>query len=314
VVEDEIVRLRKELGAEGLSAGKDAIRWHLERVGVGPVPSEATIWRTLKRRGLIESAPQRRPKSSYVRFVAAAPNERWQIDFTHWQLCSGRPVVIMNVIDDHSRVCVASLAAARPSSSLAWQAVCDAAHTWGLPASVLSDNGVEFTSHSATGGVFAENLAAVGVAQLHSRPRHPQTCGKVERLHQTTKKFLRAHRDARSITGLQTLLDTWRDRYNHGPHRGIGRRTPTEQWHASPPAHPGPPQLHHYQRVATLHTTNRGRIELTPWQIMLGVTWANQTVTAFVDDHDVAIFTTDGTLIRTLQINPHQRYQGLTNT
>jgi hypothetical protein len=43
-----------------------------------------SIHRHLHAAGLITPTPQKRPKSSYIRFAAEQPNERWQADFTHW--------------------------------------------------------------------------------------------------------------------------------------------------------------------------------------------------------------------------------------
>jgi hypothetical protein len=87
-VEDQIVALRKDLAGQGLDAGPHTIAWHLAGRG-DPVPSVATIWRVLRRRGLITPQPQKRPRSSYTRFCADLPNERWQMDITHWQLAGG---------------------------------------------------------------------------------------------------------------------------------------------------------------------------------------------------------------------------------
>jgi transposase InsO family protein len=70
----------------------------------------ATIWRILSRRGFVRPQPQKRPKSSFVRFEAQMPNERWQADITHWKLADGAEVEILNAIDDHSRFLVASVA------------------------------------------------------------------------------------------------------------------------------------------------------------------------------------------------------------
>jgi transposase InsO family protein len=109
--EDEIVALRKELTDAGFDAGADTIRIHLRRAHRrAKLPSTSTIWRILKARGFDTPEPHKRPKSSYVRFAAALPNERWQMDVTHVSLANGREVEILNAIDDHSRLCVASVA------------------------------------------------------------------------------------------------------------------------------------------------------------------------------------------------------------
>ena len=98
-IEDEIVRLRKELTRQGLDAGADTIRTHLTRrtprsqtSSPTPPPSVSTIWRILTRRGFVTPQPHKRPRSSWHRFAAEQPNERWQADTTHWQLADGTPV------------------------------------------------------------------------------------------------------------------------------------------------------------------------------------------------------------------------------
>ncbi len=106
-VEDEIVELRKDLLDAGLDAGAHTISFHLIKRH-RTAPSVATIWRILSRRGFITPQPQKRPRSSHVRFCAEMPNERWQADITHWRLAGGTEVEILNAIDDHSRFLVAS--------------------------------------------------------------------------------------------------------------------------------------------------------------------------------------------------------------
>ena len=120
-VEDQIVRLRKELTRQGLDAGADTIRTHLARrtprsvpddrspAVTGPpdftgLPSVSTIWRILTRRGFVTPQPHKRPRSSWRTFAAEQPNERWQADTTHWQLADGTGVEILNILDDHSRL------------------------------------------------------------------------------------------------------------------------------------------------------------------------------------------------------------------
>src|SRR5919199_258567 len=83
-IEDTVVELRKELDAAGLDAGAATIQWHLGRRGVTPVPSVATIWRILVRRGFVVAQPPKRPPAPPRRLQATAPNELWQADATKW--------------------------------------------------------------------------------------------------------------------------------------------------------------------------------------------------------------------------------------
>ena len=48
------------------------------------MPSEATIWRVLVRRGVVVPEPRKRLTSALRRFEAPAPNVLWQIDDTKW--------------------------------------------------------------------------------------------------------------------------------------------------------------------------------------------------------------------------------------
>jgi len=84
-LEDEIVELRKALADQGLDAGAHTIAFHLHRRH-GRAPAVSTIWRVLSRRGFVTPQPQKRPRSSFIRFQAEMPNERWQADITHWRL------------------------------------------------------------------------------------------------------------------------------------------------------------------------------------------------------------------------------------
>src|SRR5687768_16645412 len=106
-VEDEIVAIRKELDEAGHDSGAQTIAFHLERRH-GHAPAVSTIWRVLSRRGFVVPQPHKRPKSSYVRFEADQPNERRQLDVTHWALADGTGVEILDQIDDHSRLLVGS--------------------------------------------------------------------------------------------------------------------------------------------------------------------------------------------------------------
>jgi transposase InsO family protein len=174
VWEDEVVALRKELADDGLDAGAETIRYHLARRHER-VPSISTVWRVLKARGFVIPQPQKRPKSSYVRFVADLPNECWQADVTHVELESGEVFEVLNVIDDHSRVCIASRAMVRVKATDVIRVLHTSAGKWGYPAAFLSDNGLVFTSqhrHGLAGG-FEQELFALGITSKHSRAYHP---------------------------------------------------------------------------------------------------------------------------------------------
>jgi transposase InsO family protein len=104
------------------------------------------------------------------------------VDATPWQLANGSQVETLNLIDDHSRLCLNSTTHTTVKAMDVVQAFCQASDRFGLPASLLSDNGAVFTGRSRRGKVLLElELERLGIQIKHSTPYHPQTCGKVER-------------------------------------------------------------------------------------------------------------------------------------
>ena len=317
-LEEEIVELRKALSEQGLDAGAHTIAFHLERRR-GSAPAPSTIWRVLTRRGFVTPQPQKRPRSSFIRFEADQPNERWQADITHWELVDGSEVEILNIIDDHSRLCVASDARAITKGADVVQSFHTAFAAHGFPASVLTDNAAVFAGGPRGGGRCAieVELGALGVAHRHSTPYHPQTCGKVERFHQTEKKWLAKHPKAKDIEVLQELIDRFRSYYNaERPHRALRRRTPLEAFEARPKATPsraGFVAPVHY-RVRKDRVDTAGKITLRYksrlLHIGLGRRHARRRVLVLVADLHVRVLTEDGELLRDLMIDPTRSYQG----
>jgi transposase InsO family protein len=180
-VEDEIIALHRELDRDGHEAGAATIAAHLQqRHGPDAVPAVSTIWRILSARGFVTPQPHKRPKSSWQRFAAEQPNERWQLDITHYRLADGSEVEILNILDDHSRLCLASTARRIFTAGDVNTVFLAATSEHGDPAGLLSDNGAVFTGAPRRGGRVALELTchARGIRFTHSRPYHPQTCGK----------------------------------------------------------------------------------------------------------------------------------------
>ena len=315
--EDEIVRIRKELTERGFDAGAETIGVHLRRAHRrAKVPSTATIWRVLKARGFVTPEPHKRPKSSYKRFVADLPNERWQMDVTHVVLATGKEVEILNIIDEHSWVCVTSGALRILKAIDVVTTFHEAAGRWGYPATVLSDNGAIFTAASRHGVCVMESeLLRLGITFVHSRPYHPQTCGKVERFHQTMKKHLAAYKPARNLGALGGQLDGFVEYYNEvRPHRALGRRTPQAAFSARKKARPSgkPLKVPPHCRVRQ-DKVNGGSVTLryrsTLYHVGVGRRHEGKAVLILVANRDIRILTPDGTLIRQLTLDPKRIYQ-----
>ena len=317
-MEARIVQLRKELTDAGHDAGAETIAWHLRRQA-GTAPSVATIWRTLSRRGFVVPQPHKRPRSSWRRFAAELPNELWQADITHWMLRSGTDVEILNIIDDHSRLLAASTARRVFKAADIVVDLHTAITRHGRPERMLTDNGAVFTgAYRGRGWVALEReLVALGIAVSHSHPYHPQTCGKVERLHQTLKNWLVHQEPAATLADLQAQLDTFTDYYNHHrPHRGINRQTPATAWTARPHAIPARQgiQISQHFRVRRDRVDTNGKLTIRHasrlHHIGIGRAWAGTRVLILARDRDLRIITEDrGELIRELVLDPTRDYQ-----
>jgi transposase InsO family protein len=236
---DRIVELRKQLDADGLDAGPVTIASHLATEG-RTTPSTSTIRRILHQAGLVVPAPKKRPRSSLRRFAADQPNECWQSDFTHWRLADGTDTEILDWLDDHSRLLLSLTAFHRVTGDDVVNTFTANLNTYGPPAATLTDNGSVYTSRF-TGGknAFEYLLATLRIQQKNGHPGHPQTQGKIERFHQTLKKWLAKQPPATSLTELQTQLDRFQHLYNtQRPHRALDGRTPTAAYHATPKATP----------------------------------------------------------------------------
>jgi transposase InsO family protein/transposase-like protein len=313
-IEDRIVRLRKELDDAGLDHGATSIQWHLGRqAGVATVPSVATIHRILVRRGLVVPEPRKRPKATFRRFEAPAPNEMWQIDHIDWVIATG-VVKIFSIIDDHSRVAIRCRAVPQATSEQAWVTFCQGAQRWGLPSGTLSDNGLCFSGKLRHVEVlFEAQLRDVGVRPITSRPWHPQTAGKVERFQQTLKKWLRKRRRLHaSIDELQADLDEFTRIYNtERPHQGIGRQIPAERWRATPAAGPADHALAHPERPSkTLHVVvdSTGCVRAEHFRIHVGIEHHRRDALVIIDKTRANVFI-DGELIRHLELDRSRSYQ-----
>jgi transposase InsO family protein len=314
-VRDRITALRIELAARGLDAGPATIAWHLGREG-HPIPSTSTVRRILHDAGLVVPEPRKRPRSSWHRFEASTPNEVWQSDFTHWRLADGTEVEICSWLDDHSRYLLGCTVFGRVAGDDVVATFTAAGDVHGWPAATLTDNGSVYTSRF-TGGRngFEYLLAYLGIRQKNGSPGHPQTQGKIERFHQTLKRWLARQPAARDLAGLQAQLDAFREVYNEQrPHRAIGRRTPGDAYRASPKALPaGPHRDRAHFRLRYDVTDSKGAMTLRRggrlYHLKIGAAHPRQRVLAIVDEREVTVVALDtGEILSTHRIEPDKGY------
>jgi transposase InsO family protein len=313
---EAIVALRKRLQGEGHDCGAATIAYHLAKE-LEEVPSLSTISRVLKRQGLIVPQPQKRPRSSLIRFAAELPNEMWQADITHWHLGGGEDVEILNMLDDHSRLFLASRAHASTKAADVVAVFRSAVALHGAPASLLCDNGAVFTATPRGGKVLLQTeLQRLGIAAKNSRPYHPQTCGKVERLHQTLKRYLAQQAPALTLAALQAQLEAFVHYYNTiRPHRALDGRTPLQAYSARLKARPAavPAPATHF-RVRHDKVDRHGTVTLRHdsrlHHIGIGRAHKGRQVKLLIADRDISVLDLHtGELIRRLTLDPSRDYQ-----
>ena len=185
---------------------------------------------------------------------------------------------------------------------------------------MLTDNGAIFTGTPRRGGRVALEieLDLLGVRFDHSRPYHPQTCGKVERFHQTQKKWLAAQPPAgrpwptcnASSTG-SAATTTPSDRTARS-----AAVTPEQAYPARPKATTSQPSIPVHYRVRRDQTDTSGAVTLRYdsrlRHIGLGREHARKRVLVLVADRYIRVVDAEtGELLRELTLDPTKDYQPL---
>lgn len=291
---NEIIRLRGHLLAQGLDAGAASIAWHLCQNNQR-CPALSTIWRILRSEGLVIPEPKKRPKAYITRFEAVQPNETWQSDFTHWRLKDGSDVEIINWLDDHSRLLLHCSVFKAITGKVVIDSFNECRRQYGTPFSTLTDNGNVYTARFVKGkNGFEYLLSELEIIQKNGSPAHPQTQGKIERFHQTLKKWLSEQEAGVDLKELQQQLDEFRTVYNtQRPHKALEMRTPQSCYEATIKATPKAAKDKEHYRVRYDIVDQFGRLSLRRAGKMhhLGVGIENQfkKVILIVDHYKVSV-------------------------
>jgi transposase InsO family protein len=211
---DEIVSARlehPEMGAQKLKAF------------TGVELSHQTIHTVLVEEGLVTPGP--RERRVWRSFSRKHSNSLWQMDFKELQ--RGGPW-LLSIIDDHSRMILASRMLDRITVEAVLVVVRKAFRCFGRPRQILTDHGVQFYSPKGGESTFAAMCQALGIRHILAGIRKPTTIGKIERWHRTLEDEL-----FRFIAGdlqlLKHLLPGFVEWYNTGrPHWSLDLRTPLE--------------------------------------------------------------------------------------
>ena len=195
----------------------------------GAYISESTVYRILKREGLIKPA-------EIVGFKAGkeyhrktkGPNELWATDCAHLRVVGWGWYYLVTVLDDYSRFILAwELKSDMAAGSLidVVQKAVDATGMTDVPVEdrtvLLSDNGPGYLSRQ-----FGKYLGLVGIRHIFASPYHPQTNGKIERYHRTIKGGINLQ-PYEMPSELEEAIKAFVEYYNHQRyHEAIGNVTP----------------------------------------------------------------------------------------
>ena len=200
----------------------DEERWYV---------SESTVFRILKREGLIKPADVIGFKAGkeYHR-KTKRPNELWATDCAHLKLFDWGWYYLVTVMDDYSRFILAwELKSDMAAVSLidVVQKAVDVTGMTDVPVEdrtvLLSDNGAGYLSRQ-----FGEYLRLIGVRHIVASPYHPQTNGKIERYHRSIKGELGLV-PYEMPSELEKAIATFIEYYNYRRyHEGLGNVTPND--------------------------------------------------------------------------------------
>jgi transposase InsO family protein len=140
-------------------------------------------------------------------------------------------VYLIDVIDDYSRFVVGHELLRESSAEHAIAVVRASMAQHGKPERILTDRGIEFHSWGAKASAFTTFLEGENIEHSLARPYHPQTCGKIEALHETLDKELIGLIRFDSFSHAKREFERYLEGYNfERTHMGIGGVTPADRY------------------------------------------------------------------------------------
>ena len=289
--------------------GPKRIEHQLVRDGIDPMPSEASIYRCLKRHNLIELRRRKKRRDEFRRWQRERPMQLWQMDVMSGVLLDdGTDLKVVTGIDDHSRFCIAAGLARRATSKAVCEVFSAAMKTYGVPDEVLTDNGKCFTGrfglHQAE-VMFDRLCRENGISHHLTAPRSPTTTGKIERFHQSVRKEFLADRTFASFDDAQEALDAWVTDYNtERPHQALEMATPADRFRLPEVAKdkssvPTESADDHKGQWVLRRVASNGVVSVDNQMFSVGNAYKGVLVDAFVDDTTIQIWSQNH-LVRTV--------------
>ena len=259
--------------------GARTIHSVLARQGYKDLPCVKTVNNILNRYGCIapEESQKRHP---FTRFEKDRCNVMWQTDFKgEFRMGDNNYCYPLTILDDHSRFSL-KIAPRLSTANVVIPTFLEVFREYGMPDSILSDNGAQFAGFKKGYTQFERWLMDLDILPIHGRIKHPQTQGKIERFHRTMKQELLNHVRIVDIADAQNKFVIWRDKYNNlRPHEALGMRTPGEVYEPSKKQYKENVEKFEYGgEYHIIKVNNWGYARFAGYQVYLSETMADQYI------------------------------------
>jgi putative transposase len=155
--------------------------------------------------------------------IPQAANHRWSIDFVQDALDDGRRFRILNVVDDFTRECLASVLDTSLSGVRVVRELDRLCSVHGRPAMIVSDNGTELTSHAVLRWV-----EETGIELHYIAPGKTVQNAFVESFNGRLRDECLNEHVFRSLSQARGIVEAWRIDYNTvRPHSSLGGLAPS---------------------------------------------------------------------------------------
>lgn len=286
--DEKIERLISELRQERPGWGARKIQAFLCQKGY-EMPCVRTVNNILKRNGMIsqEASLARKP---FKRFEREQNNELWQADFKGDILMrDGDRCYPLTIIDDHSRF--ALLIEPRHDQKDVLRSFIPVFRYYGLPESILTDNGANFAGFKDGYTQFERALMDQDILPIHGRVYHPQTQGKIERFHRSMEnEVLKQYRPLNFADAIK-VLGHWKIVYNYErPHEALGDRCPAQIYTPSQRSYLEKVQPYDYNpQYHLIKINNWGYLRFADFQIYISETFRDTRVQLIPSERDDSV-------------------------
>jgi transposase InsO family protein len=268
--------------------------------GIEPLPGRSSIYRCLRRHGLVELRRRRKRRDEFRRFERDRPMQLWQMDVMGGvELDEGTELKVVTGVDDHSRFCVAAGLVRRATSKAVSEVLAASLARHGIPDEILTDNGKCFTGRFGPHPVevlFDRILRENGISHRHTGVRSPTTTGKIERFHQSLRREFLLDRSFASLEAAQAELDAWVADYNtNRPHQALEMATPAERFRLQPVSNdqtsiPVDPAKDHAGQWVLRRVASNGVISVDNQMFSVGNAYRAELVDVFVDETTIQVW------------------------